>query len=225
MRFWTGWGLRLLAVLMMPAVAVAHGAVVVWLLGQSDVHLLLIPLILILLLFLALAVPLVGVVAMWLWVAGIEDDDPAGCVQAAGMLLALGGLATGYVGTLVAVDSWELRRSGVETTCTVRHTMSLGGDTPDAAGPPIHFYHLECLAADAPERMRLASSVEPGEGIPVVYDPDGHVGAQPKSLVDEGATWAVGTGIAMALWTVLTLAKMCLELFLRRRKGLSSSTR
>jgi hypothetical protein len=220
MSFWTGWGLRLLVVLLLPAVAVAHGAVVVWLLGAlSDAHPLLMMLILILLLFLALAVPIVGLVAMGLWVSGTEDDDPAGGVLVAGLLLALGGLVAGYVGTLVAVDSWELRRWGAETTCAVRHVGSLGGDAPaEGPAPVTHIYDLECVAVDAPDDMRLGSFVEPGEGIAVVYDPDGHVGAQPKSQVDEGVTWALGTGIAMAVWTVLTLAKMYLEL-LRRREG------
>lgn len=228
MRFWTGWGLRLLCVPLLPAVAVAHGAIVVWLLEmQSDAHplragagvgrlLLVVLIVIVLLVLLALAVPIVGLVGMGLWIADVEDDDPAGDVLAAGLTLALSGLAAGYIGTLVAVDSWELRRWGAETTCAVRHVTSMGGPTPDGYAPWTHIYDLDCVAADAPDRMRLGSTVEPGEGIAVVYDPHGNVGAQPKSQVEKGTTWALGTGIAMAVWTVPTLAKVCREPFRRR---------
>lgn len=227
MRSWAGWGLRLLGVLLLPAACAAHGAVVVWLYqaGSDAISLTTPALTVLLLILLGLIVfsvllvvaVMLGATAAGLWVWD-HDVDSASGVLAASMLLALGGLAVGYVGTLVGVDSWALRWWGAETTCTVRYLETAGGQaTQDGIAPATHFYALECAATDAPDRMRTGSFVEPGSEIPVMYDPHGHAGAQPKSQVDGGRAWAWGTGIAMAVWTVLTLAKVCRELLVRQR--------
>jgi hypothetical protein len=212
MGIWTGWSLRLLGVPLLPALCLVHGAVVVWLYeAMSDGSILLVLLALVVFLLLAMAALMVGLAALGLWVWDADDGDSAGGILVAAMLLALGGLAAGYLGTLIAADSWALRWRGAETTCTVRHLLTIGGATPDGSAPVTYFYDLDCAAPDAPDEMRTGSYVEPGEGVPVVYDPHGDAGAESKSEVDGGSAWAWGTGIALATWTVLTLAKVGLE--------------
>jgi hypothetical protein len=195
---WTGWSLRILAVLL-PAVFMAHGVAVVWLYEYSDdTHVLLGMIIMIVLLLLGLALLPLGLIGAGLWMVDTEDDDE-GRVLFSLMLVALLGLAAGYFGTLEGFELWVLQWRGAETTCTVSYVSQIGGSSPEGPSPLIFNVHgLECAAADAPGSMRtMRTHFEPGERVSVVYDP----GATPAST--RRAMWttpAPGPGKRASPW-------------------------
>ena len=82
-------------------------------------------------------------------------------------------------------------------------------------------YELQCAAPDAPDSMTTDMPV-PGERVAVAYDPEGFVGAHPvAAVVGEAPRVARVVGIAIAVWTTLSVGVVMSRMPLNRHRRTS----
>lgn len=211
MNRWGRWSLRLFGLALMPVLSLALAMGQVWLGAHASAAVMYVAGV--------LAVLMTGLLLFIAFVLAIADVEfVAGAILVCVACIALS------VGASVAAangDVWLLHWRGVETTCTVVEVhegqgTAYFGRTMDTSR--YSEYELQCEAADAPDTMTTDLPV-PGERVRVAYDPGDFGGARPATEVHEAVPSAKVVGIAMAVWTVLTVGVVlrCMPLDRNRR--------
>ncbi|MEU3183867.1 hypothetical protein ABZ707_06565 [Streptomyces sp. NPDC006923] len=195
---WAAWVLRLVAVVLVPVLGVAHVAAVLWLLNASTATRLL------------LALPLAAIVIplflspLFLW-----DHGAVGMGGSSLMALAAFALLAGFVAGGWSVQLGLLQWRGSETMCSVSLGDDQGTSVPAGGGAEswLYTYELDCAAADAPVAMKTYTPVL-GERTRVVYDPSGFAGVAHEAELDDLTFSGWFASGAVALWTVLSLGNV-----------------